>query len=98
MVGWSLAVSIVLLFDGKLVPGCVYYFVDLEIAFDSVLRKVLDWSMRKKGIPEASVRSVMSLYEGAKTRVMVECELSEEFEVIEECTKHLCCHLFYLKL
>ena len=38
--------------------------------------------MRKKGIPEVLVRSVMCLYEGAKTRVRVDSELSEEFEVI----------------
>ena len=37
--------------------------------------------MRKKGIPEVLVKSVMSLYEGAKTRVRVDSELSEEFEV-----------------
>ena len=37
--------------------------------------------MRKKGIPDVLVRSVMSLYEGAKTRVRVDSELSEEFEV-----------------
>ena len=37
--------------------------------------------MRKKGIPEVMVRSVMSLYEVAKTRVRVDSELSEEFEV-----------------
>ena len=37
--------------------------------------------MRKRGIPKAMVRAVMSLYEGAKTRVRVELELSEEFEV-----------------
>ena len=41
-------------------------FVDLEKAFDKVPRKVLEWAMRKKGIPEVLVRSVMSLYEGAK--------------------------------
>ena len=35
--------------------------------------------MRLKEIPEVLVRSVMSLYKGAKTRVRV--ELSEEFEV-----------------
>ena len=43
-------------------------FVDLK-AFYSVPRKVLEWAMRKKGIPEVIVRAVMSLYEGAKTRV-----------------------------
>jgi len=37
--------------------------------------------MRTRGIPEAMVRAVMSLYEGAKTRVRVGLELSEEFEV-----------------
>ena len=55
--------------------------VDLEIAFDRVPRKVLEWAMRKKGIPEVLVRSVMKLYEGAKTRVRMDIELSEEFEV-----------------
>ena len=56
-------------------------FVDLEKAFDRVPRMVLEWAMRKRGIPKAMVRAVMSLYEGAKTRVRVELELSEEFEV-----------------
>lgn len=37
--------------------------------------------MRKKGIPEALIRAVMSLYEGAKTRVRVGSMMSEEFEV-----------------
>ena len=37
--------------------------------------------MRKNGIPKVLVRSVMSLYEGARTRVRVDCELSEEVEV-----------------
>ena len=49
-------------------------FVDLEIAFDRVPRKVLRWAMRKKGIPGVLVRLVMSLYEGAKTRVGVDYE------------------------
>ena len=56
-------------------------FVDLEKAFDRILRKVLEWALRKKGIPEVLVRSVMSLYDGAKTRVRVDSELSVEFEV-----------------
>ena len=57
---------------------------------------MLKWALRKKEIPDVLVRSVMSLYEGAKTRVRVDSELSEEFEVIVGCTKDLCCHLFFL--
>ena len=56
-------------------------FVDQEKAFDRVPRKVMEWAMRKKGIPEVLVRSLISLYKGAKTRVRVDYELSEEFEV-----------------
>ena len=37
--------------------------------------------MRKRGIPEAMVRAVMNLYEGAKTSVRLGLELSGEFEV-----------------
>ena len=40
-------------------------------------------TLRKKEIPEVLVRSVMSLYEGANTRVRLDSELSEEFEVKE---------------
>ena len=56
-------------------------FVELEKAFDRVLRKVLEWAMRKRGIPEVMVTAVMSLYDDAKTRVRVGLELSVEFEV-----------------
>ena len=56
-------------------------FVDLEKAFDRVPRKVLEWAMRKRGIPEAMVRALMSFYEGAKRRVRVGLELSKEFEI-----------------
>ena len=55
--------------------------------------EVLQWAMRKKGTPEVLVRSVMSLYEGANTRVSVDSELSDEFE--RGCIKDLCCHPFY---
>ena len=37
--------------------------------------------MRKKEIPEVLIRSVMSMHDGAKTRVRVDSELSQEFEV-----------------
>ena len=54
-------------------------FVDVEKGFDRAPRKVLEWAMKKKGIPEVLVRSVISLYGGAKTRV--DSELSEELKV-----------------
>ena len=56
-------------------------FVDMEKAFDRVPRKVMEWAMRKKGLSEVIVRAVMSLYDGAKTRVRVGSACSEEFEV-----------------
>ena len=56
-------------------------FVDLEIAFDRVPWKVLECAMRKKGTPEVSVRLVMSLYEGATTKLRLDSEASQEFEV-----------------
>ena len=57
------------------------HFEDLEKASDRVPRKVFEWALRKKEIPEVFVRSVMSLYKGAKTRFRVDSELSEELEV-----------------
>ena len=49
---------------------------DLKKAFDRVPRKVVEWALRKKGITEALVRAVMSLYKGAKTKVKAETHLS----------------------
>ena len=46
-----------------------------------VSRKVLERAMRKKGIADVLVRSVTSLYEGAKTRARVDSELPEELKV-----------------
>ena len=40
---------------------------------------------------------MMSLYEGAKTRVTVDFELSVELEVKVGCTKDLFSHLFFLQ-
>ena len=36
----------------------------LEKAFDRVRRKVAEWALRKKGLPEVLVQAVMSLHEG----------------------------------
>ena len=53
-------------------------FVDLEKAFVRVQRKVLELVMGKKGIPELLVRSVMSLYKGAKqeSEWILSCQMS----------------------
>ena len=72
-------------------------FVHLQKAFDRVPRKVMELALRKKGIPEVLVRSVMSLYEGTKMRVRVDYELSVEFEVKVGMPKDLCCHIFFLQ-
>ena len=56
-------------------------FVDMEKAFDRVSRKVMEWAMRKKGLSEVIVRTVVSLYNGEKTRLRVRSAYSEEFEI-----------------
>ena len=44
-------------------------FVDLEKAFDRLLRGVIRWAMRKFGVAEWLVLAVMSVYTGVKTVV-----------------------------
>jgi len=56
-------------------------FVDLEKVSDRVPRRVVEWAMRKKGLPEIMVKTVMSLYEGAKRKIRVGSGLSEEIFV-----------------
>ena len=56
-------------------------FVGLGKAFDRVPRKALELALRKKGIPDVLVISVMSLYDVPNTRVRVDSKWSEEFEV-----------------
>ena len=54
-------------------------FVDLEKAFDRLPRKVIEWTLRKKLVPESLVQAVISMYKGAKARVQVGSGYSEEF-------------------
>ena len=56
-------------------------FVDLVKAFDRVPRKVIEWALRKKLVPERLVQAVMSMYKVAKTRVKVGGGHLEEFDV-----------------
>ena len=41
----------------------------------------MEWAIRKKGLSEVMVRAVISLYDGAKTRVRVGSAYPENFEV-----------------
>ena len=43
-------------------------------------RKVIEWALRKKLVPERLVQAVMSMYKGAKTKVHVGGGHSEEFD------------------
>ena len=56
-------------------------FVDLTKAFDRVPRKVMEWAMKKKKVPVAMVKAVMSLYNKVKTKVKDGSGLSDEFSV-----------------
>ena len=71
------------------------YFVHLDKGIGSVSRKVFELAMRKKGIPEALAKRVMSLYDGAKTRVRVDSELPEEFKVKVQMHQGSILSLFY---
>ena len=41
----------------------------MENAFNRAPRKMLEWAMTKKGLPEETVRAVMSFSHGAETKV-----------------------------
>ena len=44
-----------------------FRFVDLEKAFDRVLREVISWAMHKLGVEEWLVSAVTSMYTGANS-------------------------------
>ena len=46
-----------------------------------MLREVIHFALRQKGVPEYLVDGVMCLYKGCKTAVSVERELSSSFSV-----------------
>ena len=70
-------------------------FVDLEKAFDSISKRVMQQAPRKKGLSEILVKAVMSLYKGSKMKVKVGSEFSEEFYVAVGVHQDLFCHLFF---
>ena len=56
-------------------------FVDLEKTFVGVPKRVMQWILRKKGLPEILVKAMMSLYEGSKMKVKAGPEFSKELYV-----------------
>ena len=56
-------------------------FVDVEKAFDDVPRCVIWWALCKLSIDEWLVLLIQSMYENARSRMHVGCNLSEEFSV-----------------
>ena len=58
-----------------------FAFVDLEKAFDRVPRAVLWWALRSLGVEEWAVRVIQGMYANARSKVRVNGQCSEEFNV-----------------
>ena len=56
-----------------------FAFVDLEKAFEHVLRQVLWWALRSIGVEEWAVHIIQGRYSNAQSRVQVNGQLSKEF-------------------
>jgi len=56
--------------------------VDLEKVFDQVPRKVIEWALKRKGIPERMVEAVITLYVNSRIRVKAMAGISEEFNIL----------------
>ena len=57
-----------------------YAFVDLEKAYDGVPREIVRWALRKAGVEEWLVESVMCLCEGSKTAVQTDDGLMSRWD------------------
>ena len=56
-------------------------FVDLEIDFDRVPRKVLSWALRSGGVEEWAKRIIQGMYTNTRSPVRVSGQYSEELGV-----------------
>jgi hypothetical protein len=74
--------------------------LDQEKAYDKIDHTYLWAMLRKFGIPELFVNTIQSLYEGAKTKVMINGFPSKEFDVIRGVRQGdpLSCLLFELAI
>ena len=66
---------------GKGTTKLYYAFVDLEKAFDRVPRQVVRWALRKLGVDEWLIRTVMALYTEACTVLRTDDGRNESFEM-----------------
>ena len=57
-------------------------FVNLEKVFGRIPRRIMQWSLRKKGLSEILMKAVMIVYECSKTKVIVGSEFSEVFSAM----------------
>ena len=57
-----------------------YAFVDLEKAYNRIPREVVRWALRDAGVDEWLVDTVMSTYKGARTVLLTDDGVTEEFE------------------
>ena len=64
-------------------------FLDLEIAFDCVPRKIIWWALRKLGVEEWIVPLIQGMYAMAPSRVCVGKGFSQEFMVSSGSTSDL---------
>jgi len=62
--------------------------VDLEKAFDRVLREVIRWAVCKLGVKERLASAVMSMYTGAKSVVRTVYGNNNGFEI--KVSMHVC--------
>ena len=61
--------------------GLYLVFVDLEKAFDRVLRVLIECSLRRKGMVECYVNAVMKMYKEVLSQVKVEGDDLQGFAV-----------------
>ena len=72
------------------VKKVVFIFVDLEKAFDRLLREIIRFFFRWKGVPEYLVNGVISLYKGCKTAVSVNGETIKFIFCESWCPSRVC--------
>lgn len=58
-----------------------FAFVDLEKAYDKVPREVVRWALRKSGVKEWLVETIMCMYKRARTAVKTDDSLGKWFDV-----------------